>query len=47
VQEEEDEFVSDNDGGTDGPESEEAIDSHAEEGRFRRKGTARRVECHS
>jgi hypothetical protein len=38
--------VSDNDGGTDGPESEEAIDSHAEEDRFRRKET-RRVECHS
>ena len=44
--EEEDELLSENDAATDGPESEEAIDSHAEEDRFRRK-EARRLECHS
>ncbi|KIL58876.1 hypothetical protein M378DRAFT_15215 [Amanita muscaria Koide BX008] len=43
--EEEDELMSENDGGggTDGPESEEGLDSHAEEDRFRRK-EVRRVE---
>jgi len=42
---EEDELMSENDMGTDGPESEEGIDSYAEEDRFRRKDS-RRVERH-
>ncbi|KAK2467184.1 hypothetical protein APHAL10511_000733 [Amanita phalloides] len=45
IPDEEDELMSENDMGTDGPESEEGIDSHAEEDRFRRKD-ARRVERH-
>ncbi|KAF8624935.1 hypothetical protein AX17_006961 [Amanita inopinata Kibby_2008] len=43
--EEEDELMSDNDVGSDDPESEEAIDSHAEEDRFRKRD-GRRVERH-
>ncbi|KAF8635144.1 hypothetical protein AX15_000525 [Amanita polypyramis BW_CC] len=43
--EEEDELLSENDVGSDGPESEEGIDSHAEEERFRRKD-GRRLERH-
>ena len=43
--EEEDELLSENDVGSDGPESEEGIDSHAEEERFRRKD-GRRMERH-
>ncbi|KAF8327836.1 hypothetical protein F5887DRAFT_1189849 [Amanita rubescens] len=42
---EEDELMSENDMGTDGPESEEGFDSYAEEDRFRRKDS-RRVERH-
>lgn len=42
--EEEDELMSDIDGGSDDPESEEGIDPHAEEGRFRKE--ARRIESH-
>ena len=42
---EEDELMSENDAGSDGPESEEGIDSHAEEDRFRRKDS-RRMERH-
>lgn len=44
---EEDELMSENDVGTDGPESEEGIDSHAEEERFRRKDSRRMERHHS
>ena len=41
---EEDEWMSENDTGTDGPESEEVIDSHAEGDRFRRRDITRELQ---